>query len=118
MSAIADELAAVVDELAAAGLTATRDPGLVAATVAASGYCLLVDQPTVTGAALGGGRLHLKVPVRLLGAAPGGPAQLDPVWQALPAAQRVLASPTAEPEPRTIAGTTFPGYTLTTQRRI
>lgn len=114
---IADELRAVADELTAAGITATTDPDLVGQTISQAGYVALVDLPAISAVALGG-RLHLDVPVRLLVAPPGGPAQWSPAWAVLPAAQAALHAPTAVPGPHTIGTIAYPAYTLTTARRL
>ena len=116
MSAVADVVDGMVAALVAAGVPATAEPDLLPQLVAAHSAAALVMPPAVEHRTLSGA-MRLLADVHLVGAPPGGRAQLAPVWDHLGAAMGALTVGDATVTPLTLGGVTFPGYLLAAHPR-
>lgn len=116
MSAIGDEVDALVAHLVAAGLAATADPTAVLSMAAEAGYCALVAPPEVSRVLLDGA-LVLQVPVRVAVRPPGGLGDYRLAWEALETLVAVLPASEVTREPLTLNDQILPGYLVSATRR-
>lgn len=113
MSAVGDAVTDLLAALDAAGVPATADPDTVAPLIASRGAVAYVQPPEVESRTLSRG-MRLLTGIALLGAPPGGLAQLGPVWDQLGAVMDTAAARTARLETATVGGVTYPGYRIDT----
>lgn len=116
MSAIGDEVAEIVTDLAAASLVVTADPTEVQALLSQEGYAVLVGPPEVTGKTLAG-NLALLVPVHVVVCPPGGLTEYLASWGPLEICLAVLQSKAAERVALTLGDQVFPTYKVDAARR-